>query len=178
MPHDAETQVLCTMFEPDAAGLLGLVQRTCQALQAMVTSLDALDNVLLRLQRLGPSTDPPTKLMAGTRDTVSRVVALLRQEGPPLLFRAQALRLRLRLHGQAEAGRSAVAMRMLHADLDALAAFQIGDAGHWGLFLRRIRANAMALLEEFEGQRRGMAASEPQSALVPRSTPPLMTAAR
>jgi hypothetical protein len=160
MPYDPQPHAARPVAEPDVAGLLGLVQRTCQALQAMVASLDALDSVLLRLQRLGPPTDPPTALMTGTCDTVSRVIALLRREGPPLLLRAQALR----LQGQAATGPAAVAMRKIHADLDALAAFQIEDAGHWGFFVRRLRANTTVLLAEFDGQRRRMTASGPQPA--------------
>jgi hypothetical protein len=168
MPYDPKPQAATRpMVEPDAAGLLGLVQRTCQALQAMATSLEALDSVLLRLQRLGAPTEPPTELMTGTRDTVSRVVALLRREGPPLLFRAQALRLRLRLHGYAAGSSAAVAMRTLHADLDGMAAFQMDDAPHWGFIVRRIRANTMVLLAEFDGQRRRMAPPDPQPALPP-----------
>lgn len=166
MPHDPEPQAARPMVEPDAASLLGLVQRTCQALQAMAASLEALDSVFLRLQRLEPQADPPTELMTGTHDTVTRVVALLRREGPPLLFRAQALRLRLRLHGYAAGSSAAVAMRALHADLDGLAAFQAGaipeHAAHWGACVRRLRSGTMVLLAEFDGHRRRMASPEAQ----------------
>ncbi|TCH97894.1 hypothetical protein EJV46_11765 [Roseococcus sp. SYP-B2431] len=132
------------------------MQRTCQALQAMVASLGALDSVLLRLQRMDPSPDGPTELLSGTRATVSRVIALLRREGPPLLFRAQALRLRLRPQGYASASPAAAAIRMLHADLDALAAFRTEDAPHWGFIIRRLRSNTMLLLAEFDRHRGGM----------------------
>lgn len=163
MPHDPQPQDAARpMAELDAVGLLGLVQRTCQALQAMAASLEALDSVLLRLGRLGPQDTPPTEVMTGTRDTVARVVALLRQEAPALLFRAQALRLRLQLHGHAAGSSAVVAMRTLHADLDGLAAFRTEDVAHWGMALRRMRANTMILLAEFDGQRRRMMLPEPQ----------------
>ena len=144
------------MVVPDGADLRGLVQRTCQALEALVASMDALDSVLLRLRRLGPPGDNPTELLAGTRETVSRVIALLRREGPPLLLRAQALRLRLRLSGYGSGRHAVSAMRMLHSDLDALAAFRLEDAPHWGFILRRIRSNATVVLTEFDGQRQSM----------------------
>lgn len=181
MPYDPESQTApLPMTEPGAAGLHSLVQRTCQALQAMAASLEALDSVLLRLQRLGPEAGPPTELMSGTCDTVSRVVALLRREGPPLLFRAQALRLRLRLHGYAAGSSSAAAMRNLHADLDGLAAFQVGgiaeNAAHWGSCIRRIRSNTMILLAEFDGQRRRMAPPETRPAPAPVEAAPVAAA--
>jgi hypothetical protein len=181
MPHEPQPQATHPMVEPGASGLLGLVQRTCQALQAMAASLEALDSVLLRLQRLGPQADPPTELMTGTHDTVSRVIALLRREGPPLLFRAQALRLRLRLHGYAAGSSAAVPMRMLHADLDGLAAFQMGgpeQASHWGTCVRRLRSNTMVLLAEFDGQRRRMTSHEPQPVPPPLNAPASVSIAR
>ena len=145
------------MVTLDGADLRGLVQRTCQALEALVASMDALDSVLLRLGRLGPPGDNPTELLAGTRETVSRVIALLRREVPPLLLlRAQALRLRLRLSGYGSGRHAVSAMRMLHSDLDALAAFRLEDAPHWGFILRRIRSNATVVLTEFDGQRQSM----------------------
>lgn len=178
MPHDPELPAApYPRGEPGAADLLGLVQRTCQALQAMAASLEALDSVLLRLQRLGPQAGPPTELMTSTCDTVSRVVALLRREGPPLLFRAQALRLRLRLHGYAAGSSAAVAMRTLHADLDGLAAFRAENAAHWSTCVRRIRSNTMVLLAEFDGQRRRMTPTGPQPA-PPMETPASVAVAR
>lgn len=165
MPYDSQA----TPPEPDAAGLPGVVQRTCQALQAMVASLDALDSVLLRLQRTGPSADPPTELLTSTHFTVSRVIALLRREGPSLLVRVQALRRRLRL--QPSVGPAPSAIRMLHADLDALAAFQVEDAVHWGFILRRMRTQATVLLAEFDGQWRRLS-TPPEPQPVPPAMPP------
>lgn len=162
MPHSTELQTATSnVAQSDAAGLLRLVLRTCQALQAMVASLEALDSVLLRFEQLAAPGEQPTELLAGTCDTVSRVISLLRREGPPLLFRAQALRLRLRLQGYASASPATVAMRRLHADLVGLAAFRMEDAAHWGFIVRRLRTNTMVLLAEFDTQRRGMPEAQP-----------------
>ncbi|WP_421991431.1 hypothetical protein [Roseococcus sp.] len=179
MPHSTELQTATSnMAQSDAARLLGLVLRTCQALQAMVASLEALDSVLLRFEQLATPGERPTELLAGTCDTVARVISLLRREGPPLLFRAQALRLRLRLQGYASASPATVAMRRLHADLDGLAAFRMEDAAHWGFIVRRLRTNTMVLLAEFDAQRRGMSLPEAQPAPPPLEAPAPIALAR
>ncbi|MDB5414500.1 MAG: hypothetical protein JWR10_2835 [Rubritepida sp.] len=157
--------------DPDSVTLRLLVQRTCQALHAMATSLEALDSVFTRIEALTPETDAHAELLATTQETVVHVVGLLRREGPPLLFRAQALRLRLRLHGYASGSSAAVAMRALHTDLDGFVAFEPEQPASWlsswGACIRRARSNTMILLSEFDGQRRQMTApSEAPDALV------------
>lgn len=168
MPHDSEPQAAFAHHssEPD---LPDPVERACQALQSMVASLDGLDRVILGLKRLGPPVGQPTKLMADTLKTVSSTVALLRREGPPLLSRIQALR--QRLNGPAAGGPAiASATRMLHADLDGLAAFLAEDAVHWDFILRRLRSNTTLLLADLDDQRRGLTGPHPRVLALPQET--------
>ena len=140
--------------DPESAALQPLVQRTCMALQAMAASLEALESVFLRMETLEPHACQHPDLIRGTQDTVSHVIALLRREGPPLLFRAQALRLRLRLHGYAAGTSATLALRTLHTDLDGLAAYKHERAPrtvlHWAPHIRRARANTLIMLSEFD----------------------------
>lgn len=141
---------------PDAesAALLPLVNRTCQALQAMATSLEALEHFGSRMAVMEPKAEQHADLMGGARQTLADVVSLLRREGPPLLFRAQALRLRLRLHGYEADANAALAMRALHADLDGLVVLMPDRTGRpasdWGALIRQALANTRTMLGEFE----------------------------
>lgn len=163
--------------DPESAALQPLVLRTCQALQAMAGSLEALESVLSRMEALEPGTDHHAELLQGTEETVAHVVALLRREGPPLLFRAQALRLRLRLHGYAAGNSAAIALRTLHADLDGLAGFRHEPparmAAHWAPFLRRARANTMIMLSEFDRHARQIASQLAGGSPVPEAAIPV-----
>ena len=148
--------------DPESVAMAPLVQRTCQALQAMVGSLEALESVFSRMADLDHATAQHAELIQGTEETVAHVIALLRREGPPLLFRAQALRLRLRLQGHVSSPSAAMALRSLHTELDGLAGFR-HDAPpriveHWASFLRRARSNTMILLAEFDRHGREIAA--------------------
>jgi len=141
---------------PDAesAALLPLVSRTCQALQAMAASLEALEHFCSRMAALEPKADQHAELLGGARQTLTDVVSLLRREGPPLLFRAQALRLRLRLHGYEADQQAALAMRSLHADLDALVALMPDRTGRppsdWAALIRQALGHTLTMLAEFE----------------------------
>lgn len=140
--------------DPESAALQPLILRTCQALQAMATSLDALDSVFQRMEALEAQQDDHQALISGTQETVAHVISLLRREGPPLLYRAQALRLRLRLHGYAAGSSAGAALRTLHADLDGLAAFKPEKPAravlHWAPHVRRARSNTLIMLSEFD----------------------------
>lgn len=140
--------------DPESAALQPLVLRTCLALQAMARSLEALESVFERMEALEPKADQHAELVQGTAETVAQVIALLRREGPPLLHRAQALRLRLRLHGYAPGSAAAMALRTLHTDLDGLAGFRperpARIVAHWAPHVRRARSNALIMLSEFD----------------------------
>ncbi|MEI6158772.1 MAG: hypothetical protein WCP77_02965 [Roseococcus sp.] len=127
----------------------------------MASSLEALESVFQRLETLAPKADQHAELLQGTAETVAHVIALLRREGPPLLHRAQALRLRLRLHGYAAGSSAAIALRTLHADLDGLASFQAERpsrvGAHWAPYMRRARSNTLIMLSEFDRHARQIA---------------------
>ncbi len=72
--------------------LPALAASCAKALRAFGGSLHALDAVLLPLSQV----DPDGPQAAETRAVLATVVALLQREGPVLLVRAQALRLRSR----------------------------------------------------------------------------------
>lgn len=154
-------QTAPTPTDPESAALQPLVLRTCVALHAMACSLEALDTVLQRLEVMEPKAEQHAELVRGTAETIAQVIALLRREGPPLLHRAQALRLRLRLHGYAGGPSTALALRSLHADLDGLAAFRPEPAAqavaHWAPQLRRARSNTLIMLSEFDRHARQIA---------------------
>ncbi len=147
--------------DPESAALQPLVLRTCMALQAMAQSLEALESVFQKMSVLEPKANEHQELMHGTEETVARVIELLRREGPPLLHRAQALRLRLRLHGYAAGSSAAVALRTLHADLDGLAGFRQERPAqvvtHWAPYVRRARSNTLIMLSEFDRHARQIA---------------------
>lgn len=147
--------------DPESAALQPLVLRTCLALQAMARSLEALESVFERMEALEPKAHEHRGLIHGTEETVAHVIALLRREGPPLLHRAQALRLRLRLHGYAAGSTAAVALRTLHADLDGLAGFKperpARVVAHWAPHIRRARSNTLIMLSEFDRHARQIA---------------------
>lgn len=147
--------------DPESAALQPLVLRTCLALHAMACSLEALDSVLQRMEVMEPKADQHTDLVKGTAETVIQVIAMLRREGPPLLHRAQALRLRLRLHGYAGGQSTGAALRTLHTDLDGLAAFRPEPPGrmvaHWAPHIRRARSNTLIMLSEFDRTARQIA---------------------
>lgn len=148
--------------DPESAALQPLVIRTCLALQAMASSLEALESVFARMEALEPKADEHSELVHGSQKTVAHVIALLRREGPPLLFRAQALRLRLRLHGYSAGSSAAIALRTLHADLDGLASFKperpARVVAHWVPHVRRARSNTLIMLSEFDRSARQIAA--------------------
>lgn len=147
--------------DPESAALQPLVLRTCLALHAMACSLEALDTVLQRMEVMEPKADQHAELVGGTAETVAQVIALLRREGPPLLHRAQALRMRLRLHGYDGSQSTGAALRTLHTDLDGLAAFRPEPPGrmvaHWAPQIRRARTNALIMLSEFDRHARQIA---------------------
>lgn len=147
--------------DPESAALQPLVLRTCLALQAMASSLEALESVFQRMEALEPKADQHIELVHGTTETVAHVIALLLREGPPLLHRAQALRLRLRLHGYAPGSSAAIALRTLHADLDGLADFKperpARVVAHWAPYVRRARSNTLIMLSEFDRHARQIA---------------------
>jgi hypothetical protein len=147
--------------DPESAALQPLVLRTCLALQAMAASLEALESVFNRMEALESHAEEHPELIRGTQETVSHVIALLRREGPPLLFRAQALRLRLRLHGYAAGSSAALALRTLHTDLDGLAGYKHERAArtvlHWAPHIRRARTNTLIMLSEFDRHARQIA---------------------
>jgi ABC-type transporter Mla subunit MlaD len=154
----------------DSTALQPLIQRTCQALHAMARSLEALESVFERMEALEAHEAEHHDLLSGTQETVARVIALLRREGPPLLHRAQALRLRLRLQGYAAGSSTAQALRTLHADLDGLAAFAPEERGSvallWAPYVRRARSNTLIMLSEFDRHARQIAAqSQPARAV-------------
>lgn len=145
----------------EPAALQPLIQRTCQALHAMARSLEALESVFERMEALEAHQTEHQALLSGTQETVAHVIALLRREGPPLLHRAQALRLRLRLQGFTAGSSTAQALRTLHADLDGLAAFAPEERGSvallWAPYVRRARSNTLIMLSEFDRHARQMA---------------------
>jgi hypothetical protein len=147
--------------DPESAALQPLVLRTCLALHAMACSLEALDTVLQKLEVVEPKAEQHADLVRGTAETIAQVIALLRREGPPLLHRAQALRMRLRLHGYAGGPSTGNALRTLHADLDGLAAFRPEPASrtvaHWAPHIRRARSNTLIMLSEFDRHARQIA---------------------
>lgn len=147
--------------EVDSTTLQPLIQRTCQALHAMARSLEALESVFERMEALEPHGAGQDDLLSGTQEVVAGVIALLRREGPPLLHRAQALRVRLRLQGYPAGSSSALALRTLHADLDGLAAFAPEPSGSvallWAPYVRRARSNTLIMLSEFDRHARQIA---------------------
>ncbi|MBX9752337.1 MAG: hypothetical protein K5Q68_22300 [Roseococcus sp.] len=147
--------------DPESAALQPLVMRTCLALHAMACSLEALDTVLQRMEVMEPKAGQHADLVKGTADTISQVISLLRREGPPLLHRAQALRMRLRLHGYAGGQSTGAALRTLHTDLDGLAAFRPEPparmVAHWAPHIRRARSNTLIMLSEFDRTARQIA---------------------
>lgn len=179
----AEAAVLVPVApaDPESAALQPLVLRTCLALQAMARSLEALEGVFERMEALAPQAEQHADLVQGAAETVAQVIALLRREGPPLLHRAQALRLRLRLHGYAAGSKAALALRTLHADLDGLASFhperpaRIG--AHWAPHVRRARSNTLIMLSEFDRHARQIEAqlkaapADPGATLLPFPAP-------
>jgi len=171
-PHDVTAEISSELppvlaeapptVDPESAALQPLVIRTCLALQAMASSLEALESVFARMEALQPKAHEHSDLVHGTQETVAHVIALLRREGPPLLFRAQALRLRLRLHGYSAGSSAAIALRTLHADLDGLASFKTERparvVAHWVPYVRRARSNTLIMLSEFDRHARQIAA--------------------
>lgn len=166
MPHSLPSdlpapEVTEASAAPEPAALQPLIQRTCQALHAMARSLEALESVFERMEALESRETEDHDLLTGTQETVARVIALLRREGPPLLHRAQALRLRLRLQGYAAGSNTAQALRTLHADLDGLAAFAPEERGSvallWAPHVRRARSNTLIMLSEFDRHARQIA---------------------
>lgn len=147
--------------DPESAALQPLVLRTCLALQAMASSLEALETVFQRMEAIEPKAEEHAELVHGTTETVGQVISLLRREGPPLLHRAQALRLRLRLHGYAAGSSAAIALRTLHADLDGFASFKperpARVVAHWAPHVRRARSNTLIMLSEFDRHARQIA---------------------
>lgn len=167
-PAEGPTPVLVTpalaspaTVDPESAALQPLVLRTCLALHAMACSLEALDTVLHRLEAMEQKGDQHAELFEGTAETIAQVIALLRREGPPLLHRAQALRMRLRLHGFAGGASTGSALRTLHTDLDGLSAFRpepmTRTVAHWAPHIRRARSNTLIMLSEFDRHARQIA---------------------
>lgn len=96
--------------------LPALAASCAKALRAFGGSLHALDAVLEPLSQV----DPAGPEAAETRAVLAEVVGLLQREGPALLVRAQALRLRLHAAGLAAPDGLGAGLRALQVQIDGL----------------------------------------------------------
>ncbi len=100
----------------DAMSLPTLAASCARALRAFGVSLQALEGVLHPLSQV----DPVGPEASETRAVLTDVVALMQREGPALLVRAQALRLRLHAAGLAAPDVLGSGLRSLQRLIDAL----------------------------------------------------------
>jgi hypothetical protein len=98
-----------------------LARQCAAALRAFGASLSALGTVL---QHLAP-VDPQGQHAAAARATVHEVVGLLKREGPDLLLRAQALRLRLHAAGMVGPDGLGAGLRALQEQISGLDAITV-----------------------------------------------------
>lgn len=133
--------------------LPALAGSCARALRAFGGSLQALEAVLQPLSQVSP--DGPQA--AETRAVLAGTVALLQREGPSLLVRAQALRLRLHAAGLAAPDGLGVGLRTLQRHIDALpeTAETLGEG------LPRARQVAVELADAFDRLAAGQSASLP-----------------
>jgi hypothetical protein len=136
--------------QPDVMSLPTLAASCAKALRAFGGSLHALDAVLQPLSQV----DPSGEQAAETRAALAHVVGLLQREGPALLVRAQALRLRLHSAGLAAPDGLGAGLRILQSRIDALPR---AIEGGGGAFLEA-RAAALDLAEAFDRLAAGLPA--------------------
>lgn len=142
------------IVDQEFVSLQPLVLRTCLALKAMASSLEATETAFQLLETLESKAEQHEQLVHSTQETLAHVIGLFQRVGPPLLRRAQALRIRLRLHGCSTGSSAALALRTLHADLDGLADFKPDRPARvvakWAPHVRRARSNTLVMLSEFD----------------------------
>lgn len=100
----------------DVMSLPTLAASCARALRAFGVSLQALEGVLHPLSQV----DPAGPEASETRAVLTDVVALMQREGPALLVRAQALRLRLHASGLAAPDGLGTGLRSLQRLINAL----------------------------------------------------------
>jgi hypothetical protein len=126
----------------DVMSLPSLAASCARALRAFGVSLQALEGVLHPLSQVDPTGPEANE----TRSVLADVVALMQREGPALLVRAQALRLRLHAAGLAAPDGLGAGLRSLQRLINALPAATEapGDA------LPRARQVALDLADAFD----------------------------
>lgn len=102
--------------EREPVSLPVLAASCARALRAFGGSVQAMEGVLAPLAQV----DPAGEQAATTRALLAEVVALLQREGPSLLVRAQALRLRLHAAGLSAPDGLGAGLRSLQKQIDAL----------------------------------------------------------
>lgn len=133
--------------------LPALAASCARALRAFGGSLQALEAVLPPLSQVNPEGRQATE----TRAVLADAVALLQREGPLLLLRAQALRLRLHAAGLAAPDGLGAGLRALQHQIDALPEAVDG----LGAGLIRARQVAHELADAFDRLAAGQPASLP-----------------
>ncbi|WP_424811263.1 hypothetical protein [Roseococcus sp. YIM B11640] len=160
MPHDQARMAAAELPRPEqpphaasipevaqpVPALQPLVHRTCLALRAMATSVEAMEQVLSRIDALVPREGAHGELLAASQETVTHTVSLLHAEGPPLMRRVETLRAKLHDEGHSPRRSADRALRAIEADLAALPGPAAG--------LRRLRANILIVLAEFDRHHR------------------------
>lgn len=138
---------------PRVLSLPVLAESCARALRAFGGSLQALEAVLQPLSQVSPDGTQA----AETRRVLADAVALLQREGPSLLLRAQALRLRLHAAGLSAPDGLGAGLRMLQRQIDALpeTAETLGEG------LPRARQVAVELADAFDRLAAGQPASLP-----------------
>jgi hypothetical protein len=133
----------------DERVLAHLCARCAGALAALAASLEGMELVLERLA------DAPedTRGREEARRLVAEVTAMLRRDGPPLLLRAQALRMHLHLAGFIGPDSLGGILGALQGEIARLAELELpqdrSEMTRWFLPLRQGRAQAMRLAAEF-----------------------------
>lgn len=138
---------------PQVMSLPALAESCARALRSFGGSLKALEAVLQPLSQVNPDGVQATE----TRAVLADSVALLQREGPSLLLRAQALRLRLHAAGLAAPDGLGAGLRALQHQIDALPEVVdgLGDG------LPRARQVAQDLADAFDRLAAGQPASLP-----------------
>lgn len=133
----------------DERVLAHLAARCAGALAALAASLEAMETVLERLADAAEN----TRGREEARQLVEEVTAMLRRDGPPLLLRAQALRMHLHLAGFIGPDSLGATLGALQGHIARLAELELPEGRaamtNWFLPLRRGRAHAMRLAAEF-----------------------------
>ncbi|WP_206933254.1 hypothetical protein [Roseococcus thiosulfatophilus] len=138
---------------PQVMSLPALAESCARALRAFAGSLVALEGVLPPLSQVNPDGVQATE----TRAVLADAVALLQREGPSLLLRAQALRLRLHAAGLAAPDGLGAGLRTLQHQIDALPEVVNG----LGEGLPRARQVAQELADAFDRLAAGQPAALP-----------------